>query len=311
MTTPLIRCIKNDTQANLHFLTKQKYTDLIRHNPYLNKIHIWEEQADIISTLKKEQFDLIIDFHNTIKSRRISRELKTKVIKTDKMPIRKWLMLFGKINLLNNSQVVVRHFECVKNLGVKNDGLGMEIFPEKDPNDIILEKKIIINAGGSTVTKRIPVKVINDLNNKSSYHFDIIGGSDVSYLSNKLRLNENSTDSINQRTLLDNIIAIKNCPLIITGDTGCMHIAAAFHKPMIVIWGSTSSEFGFYPYYGKQKDQSIHVQNDLKCRPCSKYGKNQCPKGHMDCLNKISTNEVIQHINRIMAANYAHGNTVS
>src|SRR5204862_7778836 len=69
--------------------------------------------------------------------------------------------------------------------------------------------------------------------------------------------------SLNQSAAL-----IKHTKKIITHDTGLMHIAAAFKKEIISVWGNTVPEFGMAPYYGNSeiKSSMFEVQN-LKCRP--------------------------------------------
>jgi ADP-heptose:LPS heptosyltransferase len=72
---------------------------------------------------------------------------------------------------------------------------------------------------------------------------------------------------------------------MVTNDTGLMHIAAAFNKPVISIWGSTVTEFGMYPYMPGKEDRSfISEVRDLNCRPCSKLGYKECPKKHFKCM---------------------------
>jgi ADP-heptose:LPS heptosyltransferase len=65
-----------------------------------------------------------------------------------------------------------------------------------------------------------------------------------------------------------------------------MHIAAAFKKPIISIWGNTVPEFGMTPYYGNYNiNQQLFEVKNLSCRPCSKIGFNACPKKHFNCMH--------------------------
>ncbi|MCK4361595.1 MAG: glycosyl transferase, partial [Bacteroidales bacterium] len=78
-------------------------------------------------------------------------------------------------------------------------------------------------------------------------------------------------------------------------DTGLMHIAAAFKKQIISIWGNTVPAFGMYPYLPEtEKNKSVIVEiKNLRCRPCSKLGYKKCPKGHFDCMQKITEDKII------------------
>jgi heptosyltransferase-2 len=83
--------------------------------------------------------------------------------------------------------------------------------------------------------------------------------------------------------------------LVITNDTGLMHIAAAFKKKIISIWGNTIPQFGMYPYYGNYfVANRVFEALDIPCRPCSKIGRDRCPKGHFRCMKEISEFSLIR-----------------
>jgi ADP-heptose:LPS heptosyltransferase len=105
---------------------------------------------------------------------------------------------------------------------------------------------------------------------------------------------------------------VRRAKLIITNDTGLMHIASAFKRPAISLWGNTVPEFGMYPYYGENFLQNyggepvkqvslpydiLEVRN-LRCRPCSKIGYDKCPKGHFKCMEMIEPKTIIDKINK-------------
>ncbi|HZX73688.1 MAG TPA: glycosyltransferase family 9 protein, partial [Cyclobacteriaceae bacterium] len=77
---------------------------------------------------------------------------------------------------------------------------------------------------------------------------------------------------------------VKNADYVFSHDTGLMHIAAAFKREVISIWGNTIPDFGMYPYRTKF---TVLENNNIGCRPCSKIGYAKCPKGHFNCMNKI------------------------
>jgi ADP-heptose:LPS heptosyltransferase len=80
-----------------------------------------------------------------------------------------------------------------------------------------------------------------------------------------------------------------------------MHIAAAFRKPIISLWGNTVPEFGMSPYYGHQTVESeLFEVRKLWCRPCSKIGFRKCPLGHFRCMNKIDPLTVMDVAERII-----------
>jgi heptosyltransferase-2 len=83
---------------------------------------------------------------------------------------------------------------------------------------------------------------------------------------------------------------MKQCKTIICNDSGLMHTALGVGAPVVAIFGSTVKELGFFPYRGK----SVVLENNLlSCRPCSHIGLDECPKKHLDCLNKITPQFVL------------------
>jgi heptosyltransferase-2 len=81
----------------------------------------------------------------------------------------------------------------------------------------------------------------------------------------------------------------------VTHDTGLMHIAAAFGRPIISLWGNTAPAFGMTPYYGDRPvPYGIMETKGLWCRPCSKIGYEKCPMGHFRCMERIDPEQVLR-----------------
>jgi len=109
-----------------------------------------------------------------------------------------------------------------------------------------------------------------------------MGGNHVFNACGKFNLNQSAS-------------LVRNASIILTNDTGLMHVAAAFRKNIISFWGNTIPQFGMYPYMPGDEMKSIIVEiNNLSCRPCSKLGYNKCPKKHFDCMNKIDISRILE-----------------
>ena len=100
---------------------------------------------------------------------------------------------------------------------------------------------------------------------------------------------KNIIDSSGKLSLLETAYIISKGKMIVSNDSGLMHMATAVNTPVLAIFGSTVKELGFFPYRAK----AMVIENsDLSCRPCSHIGRNTCPKGHFKCMNEISPEQV-------------------
>jgi ADP-heptose:LPS heptosyltransferase len=90
---------------------------------------------------------------------------------------------------------------------------------------------------------------------------------------------------------------LKAAKVVLTHDTGLMHIASSFKKPIVSVWGNTVPAFGMYPYLpGNENLSKIMEVKDLKCRPCTKIGFDKCPKGHFQCMRGIEEERIVEAI---------------
>jgi len=105
--------------------------------------------------------------------------------------------------------------------------------------------------------------------------------------------NDKILNLVGQLSLKESAIIIKHSNLVISNDSGLLHLAEVFKRKVIAIFGSTTEELGFFPYSTEYK---VIENNELKCRPCSHFGKRKCPKKHFKCMEDISVNEVYDSI---------------
>ncbi len=299
LTTPIIRCVKKQLGAEIHYLIKPTFAHVIHENPYVDQIHhLKENLQDTINVLKAEKFDLVIDLQKNLKSYKISTALSCKTIRFDKMNISKWMAVNLKINRLpNEKHLVDRYFESLQDLGVKDDGQGLDYFimpeDEYDAQELVggIHYQVLV-LGATYFTKRIPKEKCDEIIATYEKHTILLGGKDVAEIAAKLS-NEFPEKVINNCGKIGLGVSagiIKHAERVVTGDTGLMHIAAALQKKIVVLWGNTIPEFGMFPFYGfKNQVKHINLQvENLSCRPCSKLGYDHCPKGHFKCMLDIN-----------------------
>ena len=311
LTTPIVRCLKQQVPgAEVHFLTRSPFKDVLSGNPYIDKLIVLENKlSTIIPLLKAEKYDAIIDLHHNQRSWLVKLNLKSTNYSFHKLNIEKWLMVNFKINKLPHRHIVERYFDVVKRFNVKNDGGGLDFFIQADANRILeklpvlhQQKYLAFVIGAKHATKRLPDNKIIKLCKELTLPLVLLGGSEDREHGDNIAAEVGSKvySACGKTTLHESAALINNADLIITHDTGMMHIAAALQKKIISIWGNTIPDFGMYPFYsdktgGTKKGLSTVVEvKGLPCRPCSKIGFDKCPKEHFDCLNKIDEQEILK-----------------
>ena len=141
-------------------------------------------------------------------------------------------------------------------------------------------------------------RVGNNFVNISLSNCVVIGGPEDKVVGDKIaEICKNTLNTCGKLTIHQSAFIIQKSLLLITHDTGMMHIASALNKKIISIWGNTVPAFGMYPNMPKNRDKFKIIENrNLKCRPCSKIGYNECPKEHFRCMNEIDTVSIVKAI---------------
>ena len=282
--------------AEVHFLTKLEYRGLVAHNPYIDKVQVLSSSWDLMMhQLEYEDYDYIIDLHHNLRTLRIKKALKTaKSFSFDKLNIQKWLLTAFKINRLTNIHIVDRYLATLKDFKVMNDGQGLDFFMSE--KDKVIDKDLPMShwfgyvgivIGAALNTKKLPVHKLQELCREIQFPIVLLGGGEDRKAGEEIA----SVDTIKiynacgKFSLSESADLVNYAKLIITNDTGLMHIAAALKKPMISVWGNTVPAFGMGPYYGNASiSHYLSEVSNLRCRPCSKIGYNKCPKGHFKCM---------------------------
>ena len=303
LTTPVIRCLKQQrSEIEIHYLTKNSFKNILENNPYLSKVHTIEKEAkEIIEALKKENFDFIIDLHHNIRSLQIKKALGKPTSTLKKLNFKKWLLVNFKINILPPIHVVDRYMQTLSPLGIKNDLKGLDFFiPLKDKINITSLPLTHQNGyigfviGAKHFTKQLPVEKIISICKKLNTPIILLGGKEDISRAKEIEAAVGLTiyNACGQYNLNQSASLIKQASKIISHDTGLMHIAAAFKKDILSVWGNTVPAFGFAPYMAGKESKIIEVLH-LSCRPCSKIGYDKCPKGHFKCMSNINEDLII------------------
>jgi ADP-heptose:LPS heptosyltransferase len=323
LTTPVVRCLKKQVpDAEIHYLTKSTYMQILSSNPHIDKVHYLEKSLQsVILELKRENFDYIIDLHHNLRSMKVKDALKVKSYSFDKLNVRKWIYTSFKWNLLPDFHIVDRYMDTVASFGVKNDGAGLDYFISKE--DVINDSDLPtphqlgfvgVVIGAALNTKKYPFHHVKRLCELLDHPIVLLGGLEDADEGDRIAASDKIKiyNACGKFGLNESADLVRRAKLVVTNDTGLMHVAAAYKRPLISLWGNTVPAFGMYPYYGTKFLQATGARknelpydiieiNNLRCRPCSKIGYDSCPLGHFKCMENIDPAQVVARIRERLA----------
>ncbi|MEM0999800.1 MAG: glycosyltransferase family 9 protein [Bacteroidota bacterium] len=304
LTSPVIRSLRRcQPEARIHFLTKEAYAPLLAHHPGIDQLHLFAGDLNAtVRELRAEGFDYVLDLHRSLRSRLIKARLRVpaSTYEKDRWPI--LLYMRFRWGQLPTRHTVERYATALQPLGCGLDGEGLEFFlPEemraraarRVATQFPGQPPIAVVLGGKFATKKWPTAHFIDLLNELSQPVILIGGPAEAEEAQEIAaaINVPSYVAAGQGGLLDSAALMTTAQLVITHDTGLMHIAVALRLPVCSLWGSTVPEIGFAPY---RAENALLVQHPgpLDCRPCSKLGHAECPKGHFRCMRELTVERV-------------------
>jgi heptosyltransferase-2 len=330
LTFPALNLLrKNYPDSQIDYLTKLEYKSILINNPDINNVITvpddvnFKQLRETKTQLRLNRYDVVVDFHNNLRSFYIRLFFNGKKLVFKKYSFRKFLLVRFKINLMKALPPIGERY-CdtlsplltakpqawrgvsrheVSGRGVLTE-LNTDLLPKQNIDKLFIEikiqpdKKIICIAPSSKhFTKTYPaelyVKIINSLN-KEKYNVLLVGkDDDEKNIKHIISLTGTNVFNLcNRLNLLELTEVINRSTLFISGDTGPMHIAESLNKPIIMLAGSSVKEFGFYPH---SENATVFEAEGLSCRPCSHIGRSSCPKGHLKCMKEIPAESILQN----------------
>ncbi|MDP8208819.1 MAG: glycosyltransferase family 9 protein [Candidatus Electryonea clarkiae] len=306
LTAPVLRGLRNAfTDAEIVFITTPLYSELAGLLPEVDKVEeIRKTESEFTGDAERlaaGSWDKLADLQASPRSRNLRRLLRANDLIIDSPPrLQRSLFVAARIKLDHFYPVPIRQLRSLAEWGVKDDGNGLELRISLADNsrlekyrDILSRNPIVFVPGASYKTKKWPGKYWAEL-----YH-NLKGKRPVVTVGTKNDMPvelanavENDKDFLNltgQTSIAETASVISKASVVVSGDTGPMHMAVATNRPLVALFGPTVKEFGFYPFRATQV--KILERNNW-CRPCSAHGTNRCPLIHHRCLNDITPDEV-------------------
>ena len=322
LTTPLLRSTREKFPlAQIDYLTKKEFTDILKNSREIDHLIEFDKNTGFtgLKALKKkirsEKYDLLIDLHNNLRSNylKFNSGIRFKTTYSKKLLERFMLVKFGRNIYKELKQVYLRYFESVKRFDIQYDHKGTEVVVSEDNTTKIKEilrndhfdfekSLIVICPGASYSNKRWIAEgygvVAGYFYHKKNAFIAFAGGKQDTEICWQIidKFDLKAVNYAGRFSLAESASLLKEASLVITNDTGMMHLSQAVKTPVVAIFGPTTQELGFFPI----PENSKVVENDLKCRPCTFKGLNYCPEKHFNCMKGIRPVDVIKEAENLL-----------
>lgn len=299
LTTPVIRCLKSQLNAEVDFLTKKKYREVLVSNTNVSRVLVFGEISK--GELRAHNYDCVIDLQNNFRSFMLRLFLPFKSYVFPKNNFKRLLLIYFGVNILND-HIVDRYFKTVIRLNVYNDNIGVDYIARSVPNKRFdfAQDYICWSLGASYENKKLSYNQMFNIISKLKTPVLLIGGVEEKDISKKILSNinrQNVFDFCGELSVAESAYLMQKSKLNLTNDTGMMHIASAFNAPIISFWGCTRPELGFSPYLPNAG--SVNLIAPTSDRPCSKHGK-RCKIQANGCIKEIDEEVVLKTIKRLL-----------
>jgi lipopolysaccharide heptosyltransferase II len=328
LTTPLLRVLRaRFPDIQMDYVVRKTYADLVRSNHNLNVTYEFDASTGFAGLrmlkkrLKGERYDLVLDLHDSIRSRYLRSLLGVdRIAVLDKRLKERTMLVRFKKNIYRGLVPVVdRYIETLEDYGITNDGRGPELhIPDETLFGVSgrmagfrlnrFEHVLGVCPFARHWTKEWPLEFFTEIAKRFVREKDgavmIFGGrADVEraqHLTAQLgeaSVPERIVNLAGMLSLTETAAAMQYCDVLLTNDTGLMHIADAMQKKVVALFGSTVREFGFYP---RPENAVVMERPGLYCRPCSHVGRDKCPEEHFRCMREIEPTDVFEAVRELL-----------
>ena len=312
LTTGVVREVKcGIPDAELTMITGSRYEDIFRFNPCVDELILldgkkYEDMSVLIRRVRSRKFDVLADLQLNPRSLLISAAsgARTRLRYSKSRWMRSLMVLRGKRR--DCGHVTERYFKPFERLGLRSVNLRPQIWVDRAARQSVEnlvgeggERPVVaISPGATTSTKRWPAEKYGNLCRllvgKRNVQVVLVGDRKDVQTSAEVRsmAKANIVDLTGKMSLLELASLLERCSVLVTNDSGPMHMAVAMNTPSVAIFGPTVPEFGFSPL--GERDRVI--ERKLACRPCSLHGSDRCKDNGFRCMRLICAEEVFEAV---------------
>ena len=310
LATPLVRQLRATyPEAIIDVAVAERFADVWSNNPRVTNVFA------VPGSVPTQAYDLVVDLQANARSRSLIPPQSRTTMRIHKHRIEKLALVYLKRRPAVVTPITTRYRNAVGALPLVVDMEGPEVWlPEEDPREDTGPRRETVKNGGAVFqgprdytgiriavapgahhfTKRWPAaryaELCMGLADEGAIPVLVGGPSDVDLCSAiALAAGDCVDNQAGSASVQDTARILDACALLVTNDTGVMHLATARRLPVVAIFGSTVGDLGFAPY---GVPHTI-VEHPIACRPCTHIGRSTCPRGHFLCMYGISVATVL------------------
>lgn len=321
LTTPLLRALRRrHPAARIAFMTKRTFVPLLLDNPNLDeRIAVDDDTpvSKIAGVIRAGRYTHRLDLHGGLRTRALRVLVPGRWRGYAKHRWARAMLIRAKSNLYpRRLPVSQRYFDAAAQLDVPLDTGPPELFLRDSARREALawlearglgphgrgERRLVAFAPGSAhATKQWPVEHFGMLARAlalAEVDTVVVGGSMDTQLGAAIArfAPGRVASAAGQFDLQGSAALLQRAGVLVSGDTGLLHMARALGKPVVAIFGPTVEAFGFFPV----GSDVVVLQRELRCRPCSPSGGPRCPLHHHECLRSIGDEAVLPVVLRLL-----------
>jgi len=304
-TSPLRTIRKKFPNAQIHFLTLDDFAPILEFHPDIDRLILLGKNKSIIDLLRfsdyirKQNFTIIFDLHNSLRSNFITLRANTDIFQLKKPRWNRFILFQFHINQFSDDFSTMKMYHTF--LGdiwqegdeIPNTSLIVTNHEKRMAREFInYDDYLVIIPGAAWEQKQWSADKYNDLIKQLGKPVALLGGK-KDKICFEIAKKESTVVNLAGKTSLRQALAIlSNSSHVIGSDTGLTHAAEALNISVTMILGPTSTQTGA----GVHLKKSVHLEKNIWCRPCSQNGKRPCYRKTQICMESISVPEVLHSL---------------
>ncbi len=319
LTLPALRDL-SAASHELHFLTLSRFAPLLAPLPELERIWTLDSRRGfaglraLASELAQQEFDAVLDLHDNLRSRSLHLLMAgrgPRWISTRRDSLRRRILVAAPDNLKSIlregpfTAVLDRHREAASELSGRDfaaeasypidEALQLSVDEELAALGIDTDSQPLALAPGAAWPQKAWPRFV-EFAAALPKHLPllVLGGPGEEDLCREVAAaaGERAKVLAGALPLPRLAAALSRCRGLVGGDSGLAHLAEAVGRPVCTLFGPTVPEFGFAP----RRAESMLIQRNLDCRPCSLHGKRPCKYGDLRCLAELEPQDLIAEL---------------